>query len=171
MLVIIYNTLIHSHILYGLLLWGFKYGRIEKLQKKAVRVLASSHYIAHTTPIFKHFRILTVKDLYDIQLFKLYYRNTNNVLPPYFQSFIPHVHQHPYNLRRTNINLPMTRKQYFVQCTKYQYLKLLRETSQEKLNRVYTLSLYQFSRQLKLEHIEEYDPNCYIEHCYVCENT
>ena len=37
---LIYNSLIHPHLLSGLNLWGFKHKRITMLQKKAVRIIA-----------------------------------------------------------------------------------------------------------------------------------
>ena len=45
----LYNTSILSHFYYCLLLWG----SIPLAQKKAVRIIDSSHYIAHTEPICK----------------------------------------------------------------------------------------------------------------------
>ena len=59
-LITIYNSLIHSHLMYGLLVWGFQSMSVEKLQKKAIRVLANRPYIFHTTPIFKELRILKI---------------------------------------------------------------------------------------------------------------
>ena len=38
----------------------------------------------------------------------------------------------------------MTRHEYFVQCTKYQLLKLIRETPQDDLNRCTHLNIIQF---------------------------
>ena len=171
-LLTIYHTLIHSHILYGLLLWGSQYERIEKLQKKAIRVVANSPYISHTTPIFKTMNILKINDLFDIQLFKLYYRIVNNRLPSYFRSFDPHVrNEEHYNLRYSTLRLPMTRREYYVQCTKYQFFKLIRETPLDVLNNVSSQSLYQFSFQLKIAKLNNYEPNCNIRNCYVCQNA
>ena len=68
-LITIYNSFIHSHLMYGLLVWGFQSMRVEKLQKKAIRVLVNRPYISHTTPIFKELRILIITDLYHVQLY------------------------------------------------------------------------------------------------------
>ena len=78
-LITIYNSLIHSHLMYGLLVWGFQSMCVEKLQKKAIRVLANRSYISHTTPIFKELRILKITDLYHVQPYKLHYKNINNL--------------------------------------------------------------------------------------------
>ena len=61
---LMYNSLIHPHLLYGLSLWGFKQKRITVLQKKAVRITAFRPYISHSTSAFKEMQILMLKDLY-----------------------------------------------------------------------------------------------------------
>jgi len=43
-----YNTLIVSHLNYGLNIWGWKAERLLKLQKKAVRIIKSAPYRAKT---------------------------------------------------------------------------------------------------------------------------
>ena len=86
----IYNSLIHPHLIYGLYLWGFSLKRLTILQKKAVRILLLRLYISHSTPLFKNLKILKIEDQYLIQLYKLYYKNTNNLLPQYFNSFTPY---------------------------------------------------------------------------------
>ena len=95
----IYNSLIQPHLIYGLYLWGLNCKRLKILQKKAVRVLAFKPYISHSTPIFKDMKILQLEDLYTMQLYKFYYKNTNNLLPSYFSSFTPFNENHNHNLR------------------------------------------------------------------------
>ena len=132
----IYNSLIHPHLIYGLYLWGFSPKRLIILQKKAVRTISLSRYLSHSTPLFKNLKILKIDDQYSIQLYKLYYKNTNNLLPSYFNSFTPYYNneEHSHNLRSMTLRLPMTRREFFVQSTKYQLLKLVRETSVIDLN-------------------------------------
>ena len=86
----LYNSLIHPHFIYGLYIWGFSPKRLTILQKKAVRILARRPYISHSTSIFKNLKILKLKDQYSIQLYKLYHKNINNLLPSYFNSFTPY---------------------------------------------------------------------------------
>ena len=77
------------------------------------------------------------KDLYIIQLYKIHYKNIHNILPVYFQRFSPNYDNgtaHYHNLRHQGLRLPMTRKEYYVQSTKYQLLKLIRETPQLELD-------------------------------------
>ena len=49
----IYNSLISSHLSYGLLVWGNKSDKIYKFQKKAIRIINLGKYNAHTEPLFK----------------------------------------------------------------------------------------------------------------------
>ena len=62
----IYHSLISSHILYGISIWGNseakKLNKIEKIQKKAVRNIMTAKYNAHTETIFKTLNILKFKD-------------------------------------------------------------------------------------------------------------
>ena len=46
------------------------------MQKKAVRILAFKPYISNSTPIFRDLKILQLEDLYTMQLYKFYYKNT-----------------------------------------------------------------------------------------------
>ena len=50
---LIYNSLILSHLHYGILAWGYEHEKITKLQKKCLRILTLSDYKAHTEPLFK----------------------------------------------------------------------------------------------------------------------
>ena len=56
----------------------------------------------------------------------------------------------------------MTRRVFYVQCTKIYYLKCVRETYQENLNRSQTYSL----RKSKI--IAKFNPTCLIKNYYVC---
>ena len=57
----------------------------------------------------------------------------------------------------------MTRHEYFVQCTKYQLLKLIRETLQDDLNRYTQLNIIQFSAYFKYSIINNYNPLCNLK--------
>ncbi len=61
--VLIYNSLILSHLNFCILAWGYKCDRIIKVQKKIVRILSLSKYNAHTDPLFKTHKLLKVQDI------------------------------------------------------------------------------------------------------------
>ena len=57
----LYNTLILPHYNYCILSWGSTLRenyRLHLLQKKAVRIITNSNYIAHTEPLLKELRLL-----------------------------------------------------------------------------------------------------------------
>ena len=102
----------------------------------------------------------------------MYYKNFHNILPVYFQRFLPNYNNgsaHNYNLRHQALRLSMTRKEYYVQSTKYQLFKLIRETPQLDLDRCLTSSLVQFVAYFKYKTIEAYNAVCNIRNCYVCQ--
>ena len=105
-----------------------------------------------------------------IELYKIYYKDIHNILPVYFQRFLPNYNNgtsHNHNLRHQALRLPMTRKEYYVQSTKYQLFKLIREIPQLDLDRCLTSSLSQFVAYLKYKIKEVYNAVCNIMNCYV----
>ena len=77
--------------------------------------------------------------------------------------------EHSHNLRSTTLRLPMTGlREFFVQFTKYQFLRLIRDTTVIDLNRTDNSTIYQYSAFFKYSIINRYDPVCVINHCYVC---
>ena len=49
----IYNSLFVSYINYGSLVWGTNINRNSKMQKRVMRIITHSHYIAHTEHLKK----------------------------------------------------------------------------------------------------------------------
>ena len=70
--ILIYSSLVLSHLNFGILAWGYQCDRVIKLQKKAVRILSLSKYNAHTEPIFESLKLLKVKDILKLQELKFY---------------------------------------------------------------------------------------------------
>ena len=83
---IMYDSLILSHIQFGITCWGFEWGRLAKLQKRAVRIITNSKYNAHTEPLFKDLHLLKITDIFDFQCMKFWYKFSNNTFPNYFRS-------------------------------------------------------------------------------------
>ena len=89
----------------------------------------------------------------------------------YFQTFTPHYYnalEHGHDLRHNVVRLPQTKRKYYVQCTKYRFLKLIRDTSQSDLDPSLTSSLTQFIAHFKYFIIESYNPQCTVRNCFVC---
>ena len=54
------NALLLPHINYCLMTWGFQNQRINKLQKIVIRIITLSKFNAHTSPLFKKLKFLTI---------------------------------------------------------------------------------------------------------------
>ena len=79
-----YNSLILPYFNYCHLAWGSNITaryELHLLQKKAVRIVDRRHFLAHTEPICKRLRIVKIVDMFQISIWKFYYKLMNNMLP------------------------------------------------------------------------------------------
>ena len=81
----LYFAIFHSHLTYGLPVWGFAnqglLDNIALLQKKALRIITSADYHAHTKPIMKQTNILSLTDQRHLQVSSLMWDLDHNSLP------------------------------------------------------------------------------------------
>ena len=66
-LVSLYYAIFFSHMLYGCQIWGQNenekfFKKVEKRQKRAMKIMSCSIYDSPLRPLFKKFKILKVKD-------------------------------------------------------------------------------------------------------------
>ena len=66
----IYKSLFVPHLNYGLLLWGRNLDSIAKFQKRAIRTITNSNFIAHSEPLLKELKLLNVYDMHDLKILK-----------------------------------------------------------------------------------------------------
>lgn len=99
----IYYALIHSHLIYGIQIWGCSSQTSLKplitKQKNAIRLINSSSYNAHTENLFKSLGILPLNLL--VEFFKLQF------IQQYIQGFLPASFNDTWRTnedRRTGIN-------------------------------------------------------------------
>ena len=103
----IYSSLIESHSQYCTLLWANSHvtniRKLQLLQKKAIRIIASSHYIAHTDPLFSMTKLLKLDDMYKYQLGIFMHKVTHFQLPQNVSSmFLRTDNVHSHKLRNNN---------------------------------------------------------------------
>ncbi len=117
---LIYSGFIHSHIMYGLMLWGpmalaSDIKRLVKIQKKAIRLIDSASYNAPSIPLFKKYSILKVPELIKVELGKFMYAFKDGSLPvPLKALFQRNRDFHPYTTRgQSNATIPTHRSQIF----------------------------------------------------------
>ena len=101
---ILYYSLIHPYLLYGITLWGNTYKKylhkLEILQKKAIRTMTCSTYNEHTSPLFKTLNILKFNDLHDLHINGIMYQFVNQKLPsPLLDMFEYQADDYSYNTR------------------------------------------------------------------------
>lgn len=175
----IYNSLFLSHINYGLLLWGTELDKVTKLQKKTVRILTGSTYLAHSEPLFKSLQLLKVQDLYYLKLLKLYYNLSYGLLPSYFNCYLEVLNKtspHSYQLRtgsRPLIRLPKIRLVLSESNVLYQLILLINDTHEtfptilQKINEK-SHSFSGFSFNVTQIYIQQYSEVCSRIVCYQC---
>ena len=100
-LVTLYNSFVFPYMSYCIEVWGGasdKYmSSLFKLQKRAVRVITSSAYLAHTSPIFFKLNILNIYKVYALKIIMLMYKYEHRLLPSSVQDmFVTNnfIHQH-----------------------------------------------------------------------------
>ena len=82
---IIYSTLIHPYLIYGIEAWHSTFknhtNKIFTLQKKAIRAMNNLDYNEHTNNYFKSNRILKLEDQFKLQVSNYIYKllNCNNI--------------------------------------------------------------------------------------------
>ena len=175
-LFVLYNSLIVSYINYGLLLWGVHSHRLDSLQKKALRFMTNSSYLAHTTPLLIKHGLLNVGDMYKLKLLKFYYKLSYDLLPPYFNNYIEIIEQKPArDLRYQYIHAPLVKRVYAECSPLFQLIKLINslknnsnDTILEKIAKK-SHSYNGFAFNVTRSFLDTYDPICRIEKCYVCQ--
>ena len=69
------------------------------LQKRALCIVTNSKCNAHTEPICRTWKLLKLPDLYNLQLYKLYYKIKHKTVPQYLTTSISTLN-HTYSTRR-----------------------------------------------------------------------
>ena len=113
-LITLYKSLFIPHINYGSLLWGHVGESIDKIQKKAIRTITYSNYIAHSEPLLKSLNLLKVKDLFNLKILKFLFNLYHNKLPPYFNNYVLDLEkiETPYALRPHPLSVPRVSHAY-----------------------------------------------------------
>ena len=167
----IYHSIVLSHINYGILVGGFKLDKIEKIQKKIIRVLTCSQYNAHTDPLYKNLNLLKVKDIFTISKLKFYHNYVNNKLPTNLLKFPLqlNIDRQTYNTRRAQNLFILRHKHTFAKnCLRYDMASTLNNTSGNIKEKVYTHSLNGMANYAKIMLLDKYQDTCTIQNCYIC---
>ena len=160
----LYFSLFHSHLTYGLSVWGTSnneyLSKLTLLQKKIVRSITFSDFYAHTSPLFKNLNILKLPDLYTYKIGSLMWDLDHNQLPDSLSTLFTRRDQiHKRNLRDKNKNKIYTAHRFN---NSYGYNSFL-YCGGILLNKLKDLSFYEnchskftFSRNYKQSIIDSY---------------
>ena len=100
-LINLYKSLFTPHLNYGSLVWGTNTKQIERLQKRILRIITSSIYIAHIEPILKELGLINVKDMFSLKK-KFFYRNYLTICCHYILNHINHFRKKCYSIFSTS---------------------------------------------------------------------
>ena len=169
--VMIYNALILSKINYGILTWGNESESILKLQKKAVRIITSAKYNAHTEPIFKKLSILKIHDLFSLCQLKFYHNYLNKLLPHHFINmyFKMNNEVHHYSTRiSTKLHVSKVKHSFAKRCIRYSLPNLINQSPTCITDKLLTHSLQGLSHYAKHHALTKYSNECNVLNCYIC---
>ena len=171
-LLAIYNSLILSHLHYGILCWGFQGHHLFKLQKRAVRTICKKKYNDHTDPLFKELKLLKVMDIFKTQCLKFFKRLNTGQLPNYFLSNFKFsrscdVHNRP--LRNTNVYRREHTNRHLSRNSIRHYIpSLLNETDRSLISYMQSHSILSAKKKIKIHYLGFYKMQCDKALCYVC---
>ena len=167
----IYHSLFIPYIDYGLLCWNSKLQELVKLQKRAIRFITSSKYNAHTEPLFKNLKLLKIDDLVTMKYLKFCYKLENSILPSYFMNnlFIKVGSIQNRRLRNQNqLRVPRVKHEYARNAISYTVPVHFNSCPPNILEKVYTHSFPGFCRYVKTQLLQNYNLDCNIRNCYIC---
>ena len=169
------KSLVLSYINYGLLLWGVEVKNLEVIQKRAIRLITGSNYIAHTEPLFIQLGLLKVQDIFKLRLLKFYYKLCYGTLPHYFNDYREIIERQPVRPLRQHLIHPSFLRTVYAECTPlYQLIKLINILKTDKSDTILeklatqNCSYSGFSYHIVNRYLNAYDPICKLKHCFVC---
>ena len=170
-LCLIYNSLILPYFQYSIFTWGFKIGRLEKLQRRAVRIITSSSYNAHTDPLSNELSLLKVKDIFRLNVLKLHYKFRKVNLPVYTMSMFTYADAaatHDYNLRMNSVLKNVTTTTSSGEnCIRFHLPVSINNTESSIFDKISTHSYEVFAFFVKRITTSNYCTECNLQNCYV----
>ena len=107
----LYSSLVLPHIQYCNIIWADKNNchlkSIHLKQKKIIRLCTNSHYLAHTSPLFKKLNSHTVYDIHKHQVAQFMFKFKNDFLPDIFANYFRVTKDiHSYRTRSVDLYRP-----------------------------------------------------------------
>ena len=156
---ILYFSMIYPYLQYCNLVWANTYqttiSRLSILQKRIIRIVNKSDFLAHTNPIFKELYLLKLEDIRILQISQLMFTVRNNSsLITLKDMFTLNNQIHSYNTRSSkSFHLPRTRTKLRQFSIKYQGPKTFNSLNSDIKESVNYSS---FTKKLKSHLISKY---------------
>ena len=129
----LYYTLVHSHLTYGIFIWGSTYPshlqKLQKLQNKALKAICNAPYRSLAKPLYAQLNILQIEDVYKYEIAKFMFNFNKTLAPSPFSNFFQKIHQVSNRSTRLsaeqdNLYIPRYRNNRLQRCIKYQGVKI-----------------------------------------------
>ena len=106
-LITLYYSFIYPYFTYCIEICGHTcdeyMSSLFKVQKKAVRIITSSSYVAHTLSIFSNLKIINIYNIYNYQVLIFMLKHQKGLLPSIFNDmYIQNNTIHTHNTRQAN---------------------------------------------------------------------
>ena len=117
---ILYMSLVVPYLSYCNIVWGSAYKKtlnpLVILQKKCIRTITKSEYLAHTKPLFKSSKLLNVNQMFDFKCAQFIFKIMNTEhYPNYKLKLLQNEVNHNYNTRnRALLRPPFERLERFM---------------------------------------------------------
>ena len=92
-----YNSLVLSHLSYGVILWGWQCQNICVTKESREVFFTNSKYNCHTSGLFKKLKLRKFFDVCALHDLILCHKQFNNVLPSYLIDLLPVYRDDPHN--------------------------------------------------------------------------
>jgi len=163
----IYQTLVESHLTYGIQLWGNSShcDKLFKTQKRALRYIYKKPRISHTDPLFKKSKIMKLPDIYHVHTALFMHDIKNKRLPKGLCSLFK---ENNNNTRQhNNFYVDKPRTKFSSRLPKHQFVKLWNDLGLD-LKKCKTRN--SLKTALKKEILSKYDKEvkCKNKHCPDC---
>ena len=129
----LYYTLVHSHLTYGISIWGSTYPsylqNLQKLQNKALKAICNAPYRSPAKPLYTQLNILQIQDVYKHEIAKFMFNCNKTLTPTPFSNFFQKTNQVSNRSTRLsadqdNLYIPRYRNNRLQRCIKYQGVQI-----------------------------------------------
>ena len=129
----LYHSLFHSHLTYGITIWGSTHTTylqtFQNLQNRALKVVCNVPFLSSTKPLYKNLNILTIHDTFKHEVAKFVYNCNKALKPTLFLNYFKKKHQ--VSIRHTrqsedkdNLYIPKYCSNRPQRCIKYQGVRI-----------------------------------------------